>query len=222
VSARFNLKVIERDKTPETTEGEIMTLVKKLLSAALLTLSVTAFAQDDISLGIPGYGGNGCPAGSASVTLSPDAKSLSIIFDQFITEAGPNVGKTLDRKACNIAIPVHVPQGYSISIIAVDYRGFVSLPRNATARLQAEYFFAGMQGPRFIKDFRGIQNSDYTFNNTLGVAASVWSPCGADVNLRVNANMMLQNRGFEDAMATVDSADVSAGIVYQIQWKRCM
>lgn len=199
-----------------------MTLMKSLLSAALLSISLSsAFAQDDIALGQPGYGGNGCPAGSASVTLSPDAKSLSIIFDQFIAEAGPNVGKQLDRKACNIAIPVHIPSGYSISIIAVDYRGFVSLPRNATARLSAEYFFAGMQGPRFVKDFRGVQNTDYTFNNTLGVAANVWSPCGADVNLRVNANMMLTNRGYEDAMATVDSTDINAGIIYQLQWRRC-
>ena len=55
-----------------------MTLMKTLLSAALLSLSVVSFAQDDIALGVPGYGGNGCPAGSASVTLSPDAKSLSI------------------------------------------------------------------------------------------------------------------------------------------------
>ena len=199
-----------------------MTLMKTLLSAALLSLSVVSFAQDDIALGVPGYGGNGCPAGSASVTLSPDAKSLSIIFDQFIAEAGPNVGKRLDRKACNIAIPVHVPSGYSISIIAVDYRGFVSLPRNATAKLSAEYFFAGMQGPRFVKDFRGVQNTDYTFNNTLGVAANVWSPCGADVNLRVNANMMLTNSGYEDAMATVDSTDINAGIIYQLQFRRCM
>lgn len=198
-----------------------MTLTKTLLSAALLSLSVAAFAQNDIALGNPGYGGNGCPAGSASVTLSPDAKALSIIFDQFITEAGPNIGKTLDRKSCNIAIPVHVPQGFSISIIAVDYRGFVSLPRSAFARLQAEYFFAGMQGPRFVKDFRGVQDTDYTFTNTLGVAASVWSPCGVDVNLRVNASMMLQNRSYEDALATVDSADISAGIIYQIQTRRC-
>lgn len=199
----------------------MMSLFKTLLSVSMLALTVSAFAQDDIALGEPGYGGNGCPAGSASVTLSPDAKSLSIIFDQFIAEAGPGVGKTLDRKSCNIAIPVYIPSGYSISIIAVDYRGFVSLPRNATSKLQAEYFFAGMRGPVFVRDFRGVQNTDYTFNNTLGVAANVWSPCGADVNLRVNTSMMLQNRGFEDALATVDSADVNAGIVYQLQWRTC-
>ena len=63
-----------------------MTLMKTLLSAALRSISVVTFAQNDIALGVPGYGGNGCPAGSASVTLSPDAKSLSIIFDQFITD----------------------------------------------------------------------------------------------------------------------------------------
>lgn len=198
-----------------------MTLMKKLLAVALVSMSVAAFAQDDIALGEPGYGGNGCPAGSASVTLSPDQKSLSLIFDQFIAEAGPGVGKRLDRKACNIAIPVHVPNGFSISIIAVDYRGFVSLPRAATAKLQAEYFFAGMQGPRFVKDFRGQQDTDYVFNNTLGVMANVWSPCGADVNLRVNASMTLTNGTAQDAMATVDSTDINAGIIYAIQMRRC-
>lgn len=194
---------------------------KKIATLSLLTLSLTALA-DDISLGYPAYGGNGCPNGSASATLSPDGKSLSVIFDQFITEAGQRIGRTLDRKSCNIAIPVHVPNGFSISILAVDYRGFVSLPQGASARLQAEYFFAGVTGPRFAQDFMGRQDRDYTFTNQLGVQAMVWSPCGADVNLRVNASMMVRNNTFQDAMATVDTADVSAGIIYQVQMRRCM
>lgn len=199
--------------------------MKKMLSVSLLlsSLSLSAFAQDDIALGHPAYGGNGCPNGSASVALSPDSKQLSIIFDQFLTEAGPASGRTLDRKSCNIAVPVHVPSGFSISVLAVDYRGFVSLPSNqSTAQLQAEYFFAGMRGPIFAKSFVGRQDSNYTFTNTLGVQAMVWSPCGADTNLRVNASMMLRNTSrMSDALATVDSADISAGIVYQIQMRRC-
>src|SRR5210317_1389202 len=99
----------------------------------LLFLSFAVYA-DDIFLGVPGYGGNGCPAGSASVTLSPDAKSLSIIFDEFITET--NRRKPIDRKSCNLAIPVHVPQGLSVSIIDIDYRGFVSLPSRSFARIK--------------------------------------------------------------------------------------
>jgi len=195
---------------------------KTLLALLLTTFSLPGFSQDSIQLGYPAYGGNGCPSGTASATLSPDATSLSIIFDQFLTEAGPASGRTIDRKSCNIAVPVHVPNGYSISIIAVDYRGYVGLPRSASARLQAEYFFAGMRGPRFTQDFVGATDRDYTFSNQLGVETLVWSPCGADVNLRVNASMMVRNtnRGL-DALATVDSADISAGMIYQVKMRRC-
>lgn len=197
-------------------------IVKKLSAFALLASSLSTFAADTIELGYPAYGGNGCPSGTASAVVSPDGKSLSIIFDQFVTEAGQGSGRTLDRKSCNIAVPVHVPNGFSISILAVDYRGFVSLPQGASAKLTAEYFFAGMRGPQFVKDFIGRQDTDYTFNNKLGVQAMVWSPCGADVNLRVNAGMMVRNSGYQTAMATVDSADFSAGIIYQVQMRRCM
>lgn len=201
----------------------ILTKVKNLMMLLAVTVASTSFAQDDIQLGIPGYGGNGCPSGSASVTLSPDNKSLSIIFDEFITEAGPGVGKTLDRKSCNIAIPVHIPQGFSVSVIGVDYRGFVSLPsRRSFAQLKAEYFLAGSRGPIYRKRFRGSQDTDYLFSNDITAQAVVWSACGADVNLRVNASMLLKNGDrYDDALATVDSADVSSGIIYQLQWKRC-
>lgn len=207
-----------------------MKFLKQMVLLVTLISSVSAMAQfrygledgDGITLGEAGYGGSGCPSGSASVTLSPDAKSLSIIFDEFLTEAGRGVGKTIDRKSCNIAIPVHISQGYSVSVIGVDYRGYVFLPnRRAMARFSAEYFLAGSQGPKFSKMFRGAQDTDYTINNDIGVEALVWSACGADVNLRVNASMMLRNSSSEDALATVDSADFTSGIIYQLQWKKC-
>jgi hypothetical protein len=69
------------------------------------------FAAGDISLGKPGYGGTGCPEGTVSATLSPDAKSLSLLFDHYQISVGGATGKSFDRKSCNIAIPVHVPQG---------------------------------------------------------------------------------------------------------------
>ena len=92
--------------------------------AAVGALSVAAAANaqinpDDISLGEPGYGGTGCPSGSVSTTLSPDAKSLSLIFDQYQVSTGGETGRTFDRKSCNVAIPVHVPDGYSVSVLKV-------------------------------------------------------------------------------------------------------
>lgn len=200
------------------------TLIKGLLSAALIAVSAmagaTAEAASDIQLGMPGYGGTGCPANSASVTLSPDQKELSILFDQYVVEAGN--GRTVDRKSCNIAIPVRVPQGYSISVFKVDYRGFNSLPTGARSTFNVEYFFAGSQGPRQTKSFFGPTADNYELTSNLGVEALVWSPCGAETNLRVNTSMMVMtNRRQEQALATVDSADISAGIVYHIQWRQC-
>lgn len=196
-----------------------------LLKSTLLTLSLTAgtiaFAADGIELGIPAYGGTGCPAGTASAVLSPDNKALTLIFDEFVVEAG-GASRTLERKSCNVAIPVHIPQGFSVSVIAVDYRGYVSLPVQASARLTAEYFLAGSQGPRFDKMFIGKTDTDYKFSNKLDVNATVWSACGADTILRVNAAMLVKTNRYNDqATATVDSADFKTGILYQLQWKRC-
>ena len=199
-----------------------MTLLNKLVLIASLSLSAGAMAQG-LELGYPSTGGNGCPGGSVSATLSPDSQQLSILFDQFVAEAGPGVGRTLDRKSCNISIPVTVPGGYSVSIVGVDYRGFVGLPsRKANARFTAEYFFANMVGPRLQRQFVGAQNTDYLIENDLIVSAQVWSACGASTNLRINASIMLQNTDWsQDAIATVDSADISSGIIYQLQYRRC-
>lgn len=192
-----------------------------LLSLGVLAGVSQANAQAaGISLGVPGYGGTGCPASSASVTLSPDQTALSILFDNYVVEAGN--GRTIDRKSCNIAIPVHVPQGYAISVFQVDYRGFNSLPVGARSTFNVEYFFAGSRGVRQSKSFYGFANGLYELTDNLTAESVVWSACGADTNLRVNTSMLVQtNRMQQQAMSTVDSADVTAGLVYHVSWKRC-
>lgn len=197
-------------------------IVRGLLLAAIIWGSAQAEAQG-LRLGDPAYGGSGCPAGTASVTLSPDASALSILFDSFIAEAGSSTGRRVDRKSCNISIPVHVPQGYSVSVIQVDYRGFNLVPAmGAMTRLDTEYFWAGSRGPRMSRLFRGPLTDNYTVSDGLIASATVWTPCGASVNLRVNSSIMAQaNSRNDQTMITVDSADVSSGLIYHLQWRRC-
>jgi len=195
--------------------------MKTLLAAAALVLATTAAQADDITLGIPGFGGSGCPAGTVSATLSPDQKALSLLFDQYQVAAGGTSGKSFDRKSCNVAIPVHVPQGLSVSVLAVDYRGFNHLPPGAASQFNVEYFFAGGRGPAFRKTFTGPIDSDYTITNNIVAEALVWSGCGADVNLRTNSSMRVSTSRNAEAMATVDSEDVKAAIIYHLQWRSC-
>lgn len=198
--------------------------MKSLLVGTLALTSLAAAlpaSADDISLGLPGYGGSGCPSGSVSAILSPDGKSLSMLFDEYSVSAGGTTGRAFDRKACNVAIPVHVPNGYSIAVVGVDYRGYNHLPSRAASQFNVEYFFAGGRGPAFRRTFNGALDSDYFINNQLAVETLVWSPCGADVNLRTNSSMRLSTYGNAEASSSVDSQDVNAAIVYRLQMRQC-
>ncbi len=200
-----------------------------IASAAVAIVASSAQAQTppDIRLGIPGHGGPGCPQGTVSVTLSPDETALTILFDQFVVEAGGPDGKPMGYSSCNLSVPVHIPQGYSVSILQVDYRGYNSLPRSASSTLSTNYFFnaadggSSNRGVTLSRQFRGPADANYLVTDRLAAEAVVWTPCGADANLRVNTNMRVSSPRREYAMSTVDSADISAGLIYHIQWRRC-
>ncbi|MGH1397552.1 MAG: DUF4360 domain-containing protein [Trichormus sp.] len=190
-----------------------MKVVNSVLAAtALMAAYVSpAFANSKVEILGAEYGGNGCPAGSASVSVSPDGQELSILFDKFAA-LGNNAAER--RKNCNLSIPIKVPQGFQISLYDADYRGYVA--PSTTGRLRAEYFFAGQRGPVFSRTFRG--EVDYNVRDSLETVANVWSRCGDSLNMRVNASMTASGQG----MATVDSFDLAhRGLVYHIQYRRC-
>ncbi len=187
-----------------------MKLLKALVTGAVL-LSVSggqALAATSVSIQGAGYGGNGCPAGSASVTVSPNGQELSILFDKFSTN------RATQRVSCNLTIPIKVPQGFQVSLYDADYRGYVA-PRTR-ARLRSEYFFAGQRGPVFQRTFRG--ETDYNVRDSLTTVANVWSACGDSVNMRVNSSMTASGQG----NASVDSFDLShKGMVYHVKYRSC-
>jgi hypothetical protein len=183
-----------------------------LAAAALMIASVgPAFADSKVKIVGAGYGGNGCPEGSASVNVSPDGQELSILFDQFIALGNKS---SEARKSCNLSIPIQVPQGFQISLYDADYRGYVA--PGTTGKLRAEYFFAGQRGPVFSRTFRA--ETEYNVRDKLVTVGDVWSACGDSVNMRVNAAMIASGQG----MATVDSFDLAhRGLVYHVKYRQC-
>src|SRR3982750_1792818 len=85
--------LLPKRRTTAQLRGPQMKALAAIASLILVGGLPTFAHADDISLGQPGYGGTGCPGGSVSATLSPDAKSLSILFDQYQVEAGGDTGK---------------------------------------------------------------------------------------------------------------------------------
>ena len=86
------------------------------------------------------YGGSGCPAGSVASAFSPDRKTFTMIFDSFVASSGTGVPITEGRKNCQINVDMRYPQGWSYSIVTVDYRGYASLPAGVTATQKSTYY----------------------------------------------------------------------------------
>jgi hypothetical protein len=189
---------------------------------SLVAIFMAAQSEAQLRLGQPAYGGTGCPVGTASVTVAPDQSAISVLFDSYIAEAGRTNGRRMDRKTCNLTIPVAVPQGYSIAILKVDYRGYNSVPSGGEARFDAEYFWAGARGPTISRIFTGPFDDTFTLTDELIARTLVWTPCGASVNLRINTGAMVRsNSRMDQAMSQIDSADISSGLIYHFQWRRC-
>jgi Domain of unknown function (DUF4360) len=189
-----------------------MKLLKALLIATLVTAPISpVLAAEQVEIMGANYGGNGCPANSASVSVSPDGQELTVLFDKFIAQGND---PSQSRKSCNLSIPIKVPQGFQISLYDADYRGYVAPATSGT--LRAEYFFAGNRGPVFQRTFNGENN--YTVRDSLATVADVWSACGDSTNMRVNASMAARGKG----QATVDSFDLAhRGLVYHIKYRAC-
>src|SRR5215213_6173817 len=65
----------------------------------------------------------GCSEGSYSVVRAPDGTALSILFDDFVVTNSENE----HNKSCKISIPLNLPEGFSLGIYKIDYRGFARL-----------------------------------------------------------------------------------------------
>ncbi|PID45298.1 MAG: hypothetical protein CSB47_09420 [Proteobacteria bacterium] len=200
---------------------------KTVLAASALLMaasqSVSAGSVSEVEIKDVGYAGNGCPSGSASVVLAPDKKSVSVLFDDYIAEAGGSGQRRFDRKKCDIAFGLKIPSGISVSFVDADYRGFNDLPRGARASFKRDYFFAGSRGPSLTKNWRGPRSRDFTIKDRLSVFANVWSACGADVILRSKTAATVRTRPGREALMMVDSADLTTRTVYRynFRYRRC-
>lgn len=192
------------------------TLLASIAATLLITQPGFASGKNPVHFKAPAYSGTGCPTGSADYSITPDGSTLSILFGRYEADAG---NRSRDRKTCNISIPVRVPNGYQVSLITADYRGFVDLPkRSDSARLSRTYFFAGQLGFRKNNTFNGRSSKDYLVRDEMLATTGTWSACGRDVNMRINSSMMARGK---NAYASVDTVDLKSDMKFHLQFRRC-
>jgi hypothetical protein len=180
---------------------------------------------DDMVIDVAAANGSGCPLGSADVQVSPDNKAFTVTYSQFTAQTGPGVGPTDFRKNCQLALNVHVPQGYTFAIAGTDYRGFAHLENGALGTETANYYFQGEpQSTRIQHAFTGPVDSDWERTDAVGIGSLSFLPCGEERYLNVNTELRV-SRGSSSptvtSFMTMDSTDGRIDTVYHVAWKKC-
>ena len=174
------------------------------LVAALLALSASSAGARDpipaISMGEIGYGGSGCPDGTATIVTNDARTSATLSLSDYSVG---DANRSLDRKTCALAIPAEVPAGVAVAIRGISIIGTTDLPDGIEATLGFEAFVAGDTGETSDLTLTGPRTGHWYRTIVVPWDKLVWTGCGVDSNLRVNTS--LRTRGKENAKVTVDT-----------------
>ncbi|MBF0298185.1 MAG: DUF4360 domain-containing protein [Oligoflexia bacterium] len=170
--------------------------------------------------GTPQAAGTACPGGVINYEYFAEEGRLVLSLEGYMAMAGGSSGKRLDRKTCNIAIPVSMPKKVSIGLAVKPLNGWAQLPLAASAKARAEAFFAGTTGVVVERDFTSVIDSNYfdsgwdTFDEEN---STIWSPCGVNSNLRLNTSLLVKtNSALEEAIA-----EFGPSIDLEIKFRSC-
>ena len=172
-----------------------------------------------IEIGLPITGGSGCPAGTVSAVLSPDYTTLSILYDAYVAQTTDD--QAMVRRSCNVAVPLYVPPGLSVSVFRTDYRGYASIPDDGRGNFRVEYFFAGSRGPTVTRNFSEGYDEEFLLRDETPL--DIWSRCGDEIIARINSSAMARRPSYSEqqALVAIDSMDITAEMELYLRWRTC-
>ena len=166
-----------------------------------------AFARPPVYFKSPiEFRGTGCP-GPNSVTVSgANTDTMTVMFDQYdAAKPKNNAASNMMRTSCSFVVPVKVPNGFQVSHVTSDWRGFAE----GKTKLHREYFIAGKRGPS-VDDF---PKGDYTLRENLAHATWATSCSGGVFPMRINSSVQ--------AMSQPSYIAVDKILTFRMKWRKC-
>lgn len=199
----------------------------------LLSYSITTWGQsapESAEIRKVTMSGSGCEESSASASISPDFKDLSLLFDNHVVEIGngsPNPKLTTLQKNCRVDVDIYVPRGWQYAFKSVDYRGFAALPASAYGFHRLATMSANSIVPSLREvTHKGPINLDYTFHVETSPTRYVWSTCLSGSHTMIFYSQLgisfypkMSDRS--NAIVSLDSSDFSMRQSVGLIWKKC-
>ena len=204
----------------------------KLISATIgifTLLSGSSAWSQNYQLGTAQFSGNGCPSGSAAVSVSPDAQAISFLFDQFSTSLGTQSGKS-KKLMCTIIIPITEATGFLVESTYIDFRGFISMGPQGRLTLMTSSLKGiakgGLIGDSAFSDLRGAQQNNFSLRQIVRTD-TVKRKCFTQKELVLNITATLESGKMKNANGietqfTMDSGDIgSEGVTLGVAVRPC-
>ena len=174
------------------------------------------------------YGGDGCPQGTVTTILSPDATTLTVLYDAFTARVGGGVGE--ERRSCNVTLRLKKPRLWSFSVDSVDFRGHIHLDHGVRAEQKVD-FSSGPTRIGFNQSF-GFQrwvgpiSQNYmlsTVRPLQGPQILTCLPPRENTKIELKSSIRLAGGGgHRGGMMSVDSADGRLVQTYRLTWVSCL
>jgi hypothetical protein len=202
----------------------LATLAAGVAFTAVLATEANADSPPYVRVRAIAFAGSGCPAGTVAQNISPDRQAFTLLFDSYVAQIGPGVPFIERRKNCQLNVDLDFPNGWSYSLITLDYRGYVALEARVKGLQQSRYYFQGSASTATLRTpMVGPRDGNYQIRDTLALSALVWSPCGATRSLNINSELRLDNSSNTSGqgLLTNDSIDGQLRLIYGFRWVRC-
>jgi hypothetical protein len=197
----------------------------------IFIFSQSAFADEEVviidtneeipfTIGDPVVNGNGCPEGTYDLILSPDGTELSLVFSQFNAQTEGDF--IFDYANCNIAIPIEIPPGITVSLLGIDYHGAAKIPDDGMGMLTREYFFAGKQGTKVADYVTGNNKlNEFFYSDETAIITS--TNCGESTIARSNTTLFVSKPlgSIDEVVMSLFSEQFEYSLLFHIEWGPC-
>lgn len=174
--------------------------------------------------------GTGCPRDTAFIDISPDKQVFTAIFSAFqavIDPFSPATSYADRQKRCDLALKVHVPNGWQFSVFQADYEGWYDLQKGITMTQTSTYHFQGNPRHRkrsVVSASRRDVSGNFHFIDKMGVSSVEWSACGGPRNMYITSELRLNSRSRTAVgVAGIDAIEGQFKLKsrFGINWRRC-
>lgn len=203
-------------------------LAVSVLAATILACGPAAQAlamvpADPITVEVVTVNGSGCPAGTAVVKPLADNTGFTVGYTSYVATDGGAAAPTDFRKNCQLALLVHVPQGFTYAVARADYAGSARLASGASGLQRANYYFQGSAVDTYSDhELSGPLYGRWSATDTAAVADLVYAPCGSERILNVNTELRVDG-GTSGAASSLRMSSTSGSVntVYHFSWQEC-